>query len=70
MTDGDGFGSREAIIRSVALEQGVDAELILNLLALEEEHSNLHAYGARARLRRAAEELIDDAYEKANSAAR
>ena len=55
----DGFGNREAIIRSVAQQHDVDADLILQLMALETEHSNLHAYGARGRLRRAAEGLID-----------
>jgi hypothetical protein len=58
------FISREAIIRSVSEEQGVDPDLILELLALEPQHSNLHGYGARARLRRAAEALIDAAFAK------
>lgn len=56
------FVERDEIIRSVAGQQGVDADLILRLLALEAEHSNLHAYGARSKLRRAAEALIDDAF--------
>jgi membrane-bound lytic murein transglycosylase B len=57
----DILNKREPTIRTVAQEKGVDPELILALLALESDHGNLHAYGARSKLRRAAETLIDAA---------
>ena len=57
----DVFSKRVAIVRTVADEKNVDAKLIGDLLALETEFANLHAYGARPRLRRAAEKLIDAA---------
>ncbi len=50
---------REPTIRRVAVEKGMDPELILALLALERDFPTLHGYGARGRLRRAAEALID-----------
>ena len=40
----------------------MDPALVLALLALEDGHRNLHGYGARPRLRRAAERIIDEAY--------
>lgn len=57
----DVFSKREPIIREVAAEVDVDPQLILDLLTLETEFKSLHAYGARGRLRRAAEKLIDAA---------
>jgi len=57
----DTFSKREPVIRSVAEAKGVDPQLIMNLLGLESTHANLHAYGARKKLRRAAETLIDQA---------
>jgi hypothetical protein len=57
----DILNKREPTIRAVAKEKGVEPELILALLALERENANLHAYGARGKLRRAAEALIDAA---------
>lgn len=53
---------REPTIRTVAEEKGVDPELILALLALEQDFANLHAYGARGKLRRAAEALVDASF--------
>ena len=50
---------REPTIRAVAEEKGVDPELVLALLALEQEFANLQAHGARGKLRRASERLID-----------
>ena len=52
---------RERIVEEVCGETGVDPALVLSLLALEDGHRNLHGYGARPRLRRAAEKIIDDA---------
>ena len=56
----DILSKREPIIREVAAEKGVEPELIVNLLGLEREFSNLHGYGARGKLRRAAEKMIDE----------
>lgn len=53
---------RERIVEEVCSETGVDASLVLTLLALEDGHRNLHGYGARPKLRRAAERIIDAAY--------
>ncbi len=51
----------DRIVREVAAEQNVDPELLIRLLRLEEEHSELHGWGARPRLRRAAEQILDAA---------
>ena len=52
---------RAGIVEDVCAETGVDAGLVMRLLALEDGHRNLHGYGARPRLRRAAEQIIDEA---------
>lgn len=52
---------RERIVREVCDDTGVDPALVLDLLALEDGHRNLHGYGARPKLRRAAERIIDTA---------
>lgn len=51
----------ERIVGEVCGETGVDPALVLSLLALEDDHKNLHGYGARPKLRRAAERIIDTA---------
>jgi hypothetical protein len=53
---------REPTIRAVAEEKGVDPELILALLALERDFPILQAHGARGKMRRAAESLIDASF--------
>jgi len=53
---------RERIVEEVCGETDVDPALLLALLALEDGHRNLHGYGARPRLRRAAEQIIDQAF--------
>jgi hypothetical protein len=57
-----GFGDRAEIMRTVAGEHGVDPVLVQSLLDLEADHHNLHGYGARPALRRAAEEILDAAF--------
>ena len=53
---------RERIVEEVCSETGVDASLVLTLFSFEDGHRNLHGYGARPKLRRAAERIIDAAY--------
>lgn len=53
---------RQDVVRDVATQHGLDPQLLLDLIGLEAEHTNLHAYGARGRMRRAAENLIDAAF--------
>jgi membrane-bound lytic murein transglycosylase B len=65
----DILNKREPTIRAVAQEREVDPELILALLGLESDFANLHAHGARGKLRRAAESLIDKAFAALNSSA-
>lgn len=57
----DVLGRRTPVIRTVAEEKGVEPELIVSLIGLENDFTNLHAYGARGKLRRAAEKLVDSA---------
>lgn len=47
-----------AEIDGVAASTGVDAALIVELLALESRHQNLHGWGARPQLRREIAEII------------
>ena len=58
----DIIAKREPTIRAVAEEKGVDPTLILSLLSLERDFANLHAHGARGKLRRAAEALVDASF--------
>jgi hypothetical protein len=51
---------RELIVK-VARVNGVAPELVEELLALEPQHANLHAWGARPALRRCLAEIIDNA---------
>lgn len=53
---------RDDVVRAVATQHKLDPQLLLALIGLEAEHANLHAYGARGKLRRAAENLIDAAF--------
>lgn len=57
MLDSD---QKQRIIAEVASANGVGADLLSNLLALEKEFDNLHAWGARPALRRRMAELIDE----------
>lgn len=57
MLDSD---QRQKIIAEVASANGVSAHILSNLLALETEFDNLHAWGARPALRRRMAELIDE----------
>jgi len=56
MLDND---QKQEIIAEVAGANGVSAEILRELLALEKEFDNLHAWGARPALRRRMAELID-----------
>lgn len=53
---------REAVVRDICAEYEIDPSLVMSLLALEENHTNLHAYGARPRLRRAAEVILERSF--------
>jgi hypothetical protein len=55
---------RGEIIAAVAEQTGVDPDLIVSLLALEPNHRNLHAWGARPSLRRDIDRLIEVALKK------
>ena len=59
--EGKRLNDLDRIVREVAAEQAVDPELLIRLLRLEEEHRELHGWGARPRLRRAAEQILDAA---------
>jgi hypothetical protein len=47
------------VIADVCATNQVDPELLLKLVELEPLHRNLHAYGARPKLRREIETLIE-----------
>ena len=49
------------LIREIAENNEVPVELIQQVLELEPEFRNLHAWGARPALRRALAALVDDA---------
>ena len=49
------------LIREIAENNEVPVELIRQVLELEPEYRNLHAWGARPALRRALAALVDDA---------
>ena len=51
----------DEIIRAVADRNEVSFDLVKKLIALEEDHGNLHGYGARPALKRAVNEIIDAA---------
>lgn len=53
--------SYDEIIRAVADRNDVPFELVKKLIALEDEHGNLHGYRARPALRRAVADIIDKA---------
>ncbi|MFA5969161.1 MAG: hypothetical protein WC816_07970 [Sphingomonas sp.] len=53
--------SYDDIIRAVADKNDVPFALVKELLGLEDDHGNLHGYGARPALRRAVGEIIDRA---------
>lgn len=49
------------VIERVAGEAGVPVSIIMELLALEPQHQNLHAWGARPALRREIVAIVDRA---------
>lgn len=54
---------QDQLIRALALKNGVSADLVVRLLALEEEFPNLHAWGVRPELRRRMTALVDSEIE-------
>lgn len=55
------FEEHSDLIRQIAESNEVPVELIWQILELEPEYRNLHAWGARPALRRALDALVDDA---------
>ena len=55
------FEDHSDLIRQIAENNEVPVELIRQILELEPEYRNLHAWGARPALRRALAALVDDA---------
>lgn len=55
------FEEHSDLIRQIAESNEVPVELIWQILELEPEYRNLHAWGARPALRRALAALVDDA---------
>ena len=55
------FEEHGDLIRQIAEDNEVPVELIWQILELEPEYRNLHAWGARPALRRALAALVDDA---------
>lgn len=47
------------VIAEVSAANEVSGELLLQLVKLEPEHRNLHGYGARPKLRRAIEAILE-----------
>lgn len=47
------------LITAVCQRNGVDAQVMRELLSLEERYPNLHGWGARPALRRSIAEIID-----------
>ena len=55
------FEEHSDLIRQIAESNEVPVELIWQILELEPEYRNLHAWGARPALRRALAALVEDA---------
>lgn len=55
---------QKELIRELSLKNGVSADLIERLLALEDAFPNLHAWGVRPELRRRMTALVDAEIEK------
>ncbi len=55
------FEEHSGLIRQIAESNEVPVELIWQILELEPEYRNLHAWGARPALRRALAALVNDA---------
>lgn len=55
------FEEHGDLIRQIARDNDVPVELIWQILELEPEYRNLHAWGARPALRRALAALVNDA---------
>jgi hypothetical protein len=55
----DGLAQYEDVITAVCIANDVPADLVLALIRLEPLHRNLQAYGAKTRLRREIEALLE-----------
>lgn len=55
-------------VAQVAKKAGLSEDLLIELLNLEFQHPNLHAYGARPALRREIAKIIEAAFEKEDGA--
>ena len=55
------FEEHSDLIRQIADANAVPVDLIRQILELEPNYRNLHAWGARPALRRALAALVDDA---------
>ena len=55
------FEEHSDLIRKTAEDNAVPVTLVRQILELEPEYRNLHAWGARPALRRALAALVDDA---------
>jgi DNA sulfur modification protein DndC len=58
----------EQMIEDVAVENGINSEVLSGLLALEEEFPDLHAWGMRPQLRRRIEDILSTAAKKVENA--
>ena len=54
------FHEHSDLIRKIAEDNEVPVDLIRQILELEPEYRNLHAWGTRPALRRALAALVDD----------
>ncbi len=52
---------REKIVEDICRDRKIDPALIFELLALESEHRDLFAWGARPNLRRDIEKIVEKA---------